>query len=97
MSWFRRVFYVSAALLLLFTGLWLVVANNQELSLDLLFFATPRANAGVVMLAAFAVGCGAGFLAGFNLFGLLKLNTRLYWLKREVRQLQEALGKRHER
>ena len=93
MSWFRKVFYIGGALLLLFAGLWLVIVNDQTVSLNLLFLAVSNANVGIVVLISFAVGSLVGLLVGFNLFGLLKLNTRLYWLKREVRQLQDALGK----
>jgi uncharacterized integral membrane protein len=67
--------------------------NDQTVSLNLLFLAVSSANVGIVVLISFAVGSLVGLLVGFNLFGLLKLNTRLYWLKREVRQLQDALGK----
>lgn len=93
MSWFRKLFLIAGALLLLFAGLWLVVVNDQTVSLNLLFFGVSNANAGVVVLGSFVVGSFVGLFVGFNLFGLLKLNTRLYWLKREVRQLQDALGK----
>ena len=93
MYWFRKVLYIGCALLLLFAGLWLVVVNNQAVSLNLLFFAARDINAGMVVLGSFVVGSLAGLLVGFNLFGLLRLNARLYWLKREVRQLQDALGK----
>lgn len=93
MSWFRKLFLVTGAVLLLFAGLWLVVVNDQTVSLNLLFFGVSNANAGMVVLGSFAVGSLVGLFVGFNLFGLLKLNTRLYWLKREVRQLQDALGK----
>jgi len=94
MGWLRKLVFVGGSLFLLLAGLWLVVVNNQTLSLNLLFFETRDANAGLVVLASFAVGALVGLFAGFNLFSLLKLNTRLYWLKREVRQLQDALGKR---
>lgn len=93
MSWFRKVLYIGGALLLLFAGLWLVVVNDQTVSLNLLFLAVRDVNAGMVVLVSFMAGSVVGLLVGFNLFGLLKLNSRLYWLKREVRQLQDALGK----
>lgn len=93
MSWFRKLFLVTGTLLLLFAGLWLVVVNDQTVSLNLLFFGVSNANAGMVVLGSFVAGSLVGLFVGFNLFGLLKLNTRLYWLKREVRQLQDALGK----
>lgn len=93
MTWFGKLFYVGGSLLLLFAGLWLVVVNDQHVSLNLLFMVVSDANAGVVVLGSFIVGSLVGLLVGFNLFGLLQLKTRLYWLKREVRQLQDALGK----
>ncbi len=92
MSFFKKVLFVLLAFLLLFAGLWLVVVNDQQISLNLLVFATPQVNAGIVVLLSFVTGALVGMVAGFNLFSLLKLNTRLYWLKREVRQLQDALG-----
>jgi uncharacterized integral membrane protein len=95
-SWLRKAFYLSGALMLLFAGLWLVVVNDQRVSLNLLFLAVNEANAGMIVLGSFMAGSLVGLLVGFNLFGLLKLNTRLYWLKREVRQLQDALGKNRE-
>lgn len=92
MSFFKKLLFVLLAFLLLFAGLWLVVVNDQQIALNLLVFATPQVNVGIVVLLSFVVGALVGMLAGFNLFSLLKLNTRLYWLKREVRQLQDALG-----
>lgn len=94
MSWFKKLFYIVLAFALIFGGLWLVVANDQDISLNLGFFSASHVNAGLVILFSFAVGCGIGVLVGFNLLELLKLNNRLYWLRREVRQLQDALGDR---
>lgn len=88
----RKLFYVALALTLIFGGLWLVVANSQNVSLDLLFLSTPPANLGLVVLFSFALGCGIGLLVGFNLLQMLRLQSQLYLLKREVRQLQDALG-----
>lgn len=93
----KKLLLLAAAFLLLFIGTWLVVVNNQAVSLNLIVFATPHINIGLVVLLSFAVGSLAGMLLGFNLFGLLKLNNRLYWLKREVRQLQDALGNNRRR
>ncbi|MGH8492055.1 MAG: LapA family protein [Moraxellaceae bacterium] len=92
MSFFKKLLFVLLAFLLVFAGFWLVVVNDQQISLNLLVFATPQVNVGIVVLLSFVCGALVGVLAGFNLFSLLKLNTRLYWLKREVRQLQDALG-----
>lgn len=92
MTALKKLLLLASAFLLIFLGLWLVVVNDQTISLNLLVFAVPRINTGLVVLMSFAVGSLVGLLVGFNLFSLLKLNTRLYWLKREVRQLQDALG-----
>ncbi len=92
MTFFKKLLFVLSAILLVFTGLWLVVVNDQDVSLNLMLFATPHVNVGLVVLLSFVAGALFGVLAGFNLFSLLKLNSRLYWLKREVRQLQDALG-----
>jgi uncharacterized integral membrane protein len=96
-SFLRKLLFLVAACLLVFAGLWLVVVNDQDVSLNLLFFATRPLNAGLVVLASFAVGSVVGLVVGFNLFDMFRLNNRLYWLKREVRQLQDALGDRRPR
>ena len=92
MSLIKKIIFIAAAFVLIFAGLWLVVVNDQNVSLNLLFFATPQINTGLVVLLSFAAGSLVGLLVGFNLFTLLKLNARLYWLKKEVQQLQNALG-----
>lgn len=97
MSLLKKIFFIAAAFVLLFIGLWLVVVNDQRVSLNLLFFAIPQINIGLVVLLSFAGGSVVGLLVGFNLFSLLKLNARLYWLKKEVRQLQDALGENRHR
>lgn len=92
MYFLKKLFLVLLALALLLTGLWLVVANATPVSLDFLFFYTAKANLGLVVLLAFAAGCAIGLLVGLNLLEILRLRNRLYWLRREVRQLQDALG-----
>ncbi|MCC2639408.1 MAG: hypothetical protein K0Q68_3127 [Moraxellaceae bacterium] len=95
MYFLKKLFLVVLALALMLTGLWLVVANSHLVSLDFLFFKTAAANLGLVVLLAFAAGAGIGLLVGLNLLEILRLRNRLYWLKREVRQLQDALGDKH--
>lgn len=94
MHFLKKLFLVLFALFLLFAGLWLVVANPSPVSLDLLFLRTAGANLGLVVLAAFGLGAAVGLLVGLNLLELLRLRQRLFWLRREVRQLQDALGDR---
>lgn len=97
MNFLKKFLAIVLGLLLVFAGLWLVVTNDQVVSLNLMLLAIPQVNLGVALLLAFAVGSVVGLLVGFNLFSLFKLNTRLYWLKREVRLLQDALGDRRYR
>lgn len=92
MYFLKKLFLVLIALALMLAGLWLVVANDRPVALDLLFFHTRPANLGLVVLAAFAAGSAIGVLVGLNLLEILRLRHRLFWLKREVRQLQDALG-----
>lgn len=95
MHFLKKLIYFLLAATLIFGGLWLVVANDQQLSLNLLFLSTPLANAGLVVLLSFAAGCLVGLVVGFNLLELVRLRSRLFLLKREVRQLQDALGDKH--
>lgn len=88
----KKFLLVLLALALMLAGLWLVVANDRQVVLDLLFLQTRPANLGLVVLAAFAAGSAIGVLVGLNLLEILRLRNRLFWLKREVRQLQDALG-----
>lgn len=94
MYFIKKLFIVLLGLTFMLGGLWLVVANDRAVSLDLLFYATPAANLGFVVLLSFALGSAVGLLVGLNLLEILKLRSQLFWLKREVRQLQEALGDR---
>ena len=94
MGWFKRAFYLLAALALLVVGLWLVVVNHQALALNLLVVETPAVNAGFVVLVAFAIGAVVGILVGLNLITVFRLNSRVYWLKHELKQLQDELNER---
>lgn len=94
MFFLKKIFLVVLAVALLLAGLWLVVANDHLVALDLLFVRTRPANLGLVVLAAFGAGSLIGVLVGLNLLEILRLRNRLFWLKREVRQLQDALGDR---
>ncbi|HET8729596.1 MAG TPA: lipopolysaccharide assembly protein LapA domain-containing protein [Moraxellaceae bacterium] len=92
MYFLKKLFLVLLGIAILLAGLWLVVANEQRVAIDFLFMQTRPTNLGLVVLVAFAVGCGTGLLVGLGLLQMLRLRHRLFWLKREVRQLQDALG-----
>lgn len=92
MLFIRRLLFVCIAGVLLLLGLWLVIMNEQLITLSLLWIDTPPANTGLVVLVAFSLGALIGLLLGSSLLRLLRLNNRLYWLRREVRQLQDDLA-----
>lgn len=91
MFFIKKLVFLALAAFLVFAGVWLVVVNDQTLSLNLIFWSTPALNVGFLAILIFTAGTFLGLLLGFNLLRILKLNNRLYWLRREVRQLQEAL------
>ena len=95
LAWLKKAFYLAAALAVLVLGLWLVIVNDQPLVLNLILFATPPLNAGFVVLLGFAAGAVVGILVGLNLFTVFRLNSRVFWLKRELKQLQDDLRERH--
>jgi uncharacterized membrane protein YciS (DUF1049 family) len=94
MAWFKKAFYIGLSLLVMVMGLWLVVVNDQQISLNLMIAATPRLNAGLVVLASFALGGVVGILVGLNLITVFRLNSRVFWLKRDLKQLQDELTER---
>lgn len=91
MAWFKKALFLSVALLLILSGLWLVIVNDTPTSLNLLFVQTPELNVGFLVLCGFALGALVGLTIGLSLFTRLKLSTELMRLKRERKQLQGEL------
>lgn len=56
----RKAFAWLVSGLLSFYVLWLVIANNAVISLNLLFTQTPELNAGLVVCIAFLAGLVVG-------------------------------------
>ncbi len=97
MAWFKKAFFLSLTLILLLAGLWLVIANDQQVSLSLFLLNTPVASLGFLVLLSFVCGGLVGMLLGLNLFSVFRLNAKVFGLKRELRQLQDELAERHKR
>lgn len=97
MAFFRKLILLLVAGALLLLGLSLVIMNEQSVTLNVLWLSFPSSNLGLVVLAAFACGGVLGLLLGSSLLRLLRLNNRLYWLRREVKQLQDDLAKKRPR
>lgn len=88
MAWLRSVLTVGLALLFVLAGLWLVVANDQMVTLNLMVVSWGPVLLGQVVLFSLGVGVLIGLLVGLNLLTILKLRTKLYWLRREVQSLE---------
>lgn len=88
MAWLRSVLTVGLALLFVLAGLWLVVTNDQMVTLNLLFVSWGPMLLGQVVLFSLGIGVLIGLLVGLNLLTILKLRTKLYWLRREVQSLE---------
>lgn len=91
MAWFRKAFYWLAAFSLLFSGLWLVIVNDQRITLNLLFWRAADVNAGAAVLGGFIAGAFVGVLVGLNLYSMLRLKGSVWRLRRELKQTQQAL------
>lgn len=75
MAILRRLLAWVVTLVVVFFLLWIVVANDAPLSLNLLFLRTPELNAGLVVLMALLIGIVTGLL-------LSDLNRRFHrWLR----------------
>jgi len=61
---FKRFAFYSVATLSAFIVLWMVIVNDQSISLNLLFIETEAINAGLVILLALLLGLLLGFFLG---------------------------------
>ncbi|MEO6699579.1 MAG: LapA family protein [Paraperlucidibaca sp.] len=64
MSAIKKVIFWAFMLSFLFTGFWMVIVNNDSVSLNLLFTNTGPVNAGFVIFMSLTVGAIVGFIAG---------------------------------
>jgi putative membrane protein len=85
----KRILLGLIFILLVFCGVWLVVTNQQAISLNLLFVAIPTINSGVVVLVSFALGCVVGVFASVFIFKLLPLRWQLRQSQREIAELRK--------
>lgn len=83
MSVLKKVIFWVFMLSFLFAGFWMVIVNNDSVSLNLLFTNTGPVNAGFVIFMSLTIGVIVGFIAG-------SFSARLtIWSKsREVEQLR---------
>lgn len=70
-------------------GMWIVVANQQLMSLNLLALEIRAVNSGLVVLASFVIGCLVGLLSAVFIYRLLPLRWQLRQHQRELAELRK--------
>lgn len=81
-------------LLLVFFGysLALVLANNSEVAVNLLFSQVPTTNLGLVLILTTTLGILIGILLALLLFKVLQNKLELHKLRKEVSTLESQLS-----
>lgn len=64
MSAIKKAIFWIFIFTFLFTGFWMVIVNNDSVSLNLLFTNTGPVNAGFIIFMSLTVGVIVGFIAG---------------------------------
>lgn len=64
MTLVRKLLFWLFLLVFIFAGFWMVIVNDDTLTLNLLFAETGPVNAGFVILVTFATGAVLGLVIG---------------------------------
>lgn len=86
--------FVLAVLLVLLFGyaLMLVLANNSEAAVNLLFAQSPSMNLGLLLIVSLALGVAIGALLALVAFRVLPMKFEIGRLKKENDALQTKLS-----
>lgn len=87
--------YVVAILLFLVFGysLVLVLVNNAEVAVNLMFVQVPQMNLGLLLIICIALGVFAGMLQAVVLFRVLQMKLENQRLNKEINKVREDLMK----
>lgn len=85
--------YLVAILLFLVFGysLMLVIINNQQVDVNLLFSTVPQMNLGLLIIICIMLGVIAGILLALILFKVLQMKLENQRLNKELTQAQDKL------
>lgn len=64
MSVIKKILFWTFIFTFLFTGFWMIIVNNDTVSMNLLFTNTGPVNAGFVIFMSMTTGVIVGFVAG---------------------------------
>lgn len=60
----KRIAFITLSALIAFMVLWMIIVNDQAITLNLIFVQTASINAGLVILLALLLGLLTGFVLG---------------------------------
>lgn len=85
--------YLVAILLFVVFGysLMLVIINNQQVDVNLLFSNVPQMNLGLLIIICITLGIIAGILLALMLFRVLQMKLENQRLNKELTQAQDKL------
>lgn len=85
--------YVVAILLFIIFAysLMLVIVNNQQVDVNLLFSNVPQMNLGLLSIICIMLGIVAGILLALILFRVLQMKLENQRLNKELKQTQDKL------
>lgn len=85
--------YIVAILLFLIIGysLMLVLVNNNQVEVNLLFSQVPQMSLGLLLIITLVLGVVAGLLLGLMLFRVLQMKLENQRLNKELTQTREKL------
>ena len=91
MVWLRiqKIMLLCFGLCLAFYGLWLVVSNQTQISLNLLFIQIDALNSGLAVVISFVVGCLFGILTALFIWGVIPLRWQLRQTHKELSVLRK--------
>lgn len=85
----KRILLSLLLLIVTLCGMWIVVSNQQQMSLNLLLIDIPAINSGLIVLLSFGVGCVLGLVAAIFIYRVLPLRWQLRQSQREIAELRK--------
>lgn len=73
-------------------AMMLVILNNAEIAVDLVFYQAPQMNLGLLLIISLIVGVLIGILLALVIFRVLQVRWELSRTKKDMAQLQSRLN-----
>lgn len=89
----KKIIAIVSWLLLAAYGFWLVITNQQSISLNLLFIETSPLNSGLVVVLSFIFGAMLGVFAALFIWHVIPLRWQLRQAQKELATLRKQYVK----